>query len=66
MIWSDAWRNASILEDVRKIGGILEEVWRNVGILDDVWKIDVKAFKAPIIVDKIFIIIGIRCGGIKD
>ena len=60
------WRNSWILEDGWKIGGILEEVWRNVGILEDIWKIGAKAFDVPVIVNKFFIIIGIRCGGSKD
>ena len=62
----DGWKNAWMLEDGWKIGGILEEVWRNVEVLEDVWKMGVKTFKVPVIVDKIFIIIGIGCGRSKD
>ena len=44
-------------------GGV---VWRYVWILEDVWRNVSKAFNVPIIVNKIFIIIGIGCSGIKD
>ena len=66
--WSlgDTWRNAWIVEDAWKIARILEEAWRNVGIVEDVWRNVAKAFNVPIIVNKIFIIIGIGCGGRKD
>ena len=44
------------MEDARRNAWSLEGSWRNVS----------KAFNVPIIVNKIFIIIGIGCGGSKD
>jgi hypothetical protein len=41
-------------------------VWRNAWILEGDWRNVSKALNIPVIVNKIFIIIGIGCGGSKD
>ena len=41
-------------------------VWRNAWILEGGWRNVSKALNIPIVVNKIFIIIGIGCGGSKD
>ena len=53
-------------EDCWDFGGGLEECWDFGGCLKDCWRNGGKVFKVPVIVNKIFIIIGIGCGGSKD
>ena len=53
-------------EVVWRNGWILGDSWRNIWILEYVWRNVYKAFNIPIIVNKIFIIIGIGCSGRKD